>query len=70
LAVCSEWGSWLNAEHTKMEYIGGERCWNGPDRKTIVELTCSDTNTVLSVQVTIPFVMPWSAQSLSHLFAA
>jgi hypothetical protein len=55
-----------------MEYIGGERCWNGPDRKTIVELTCSDTNTVLSVQVTIPFVMPWSAQSstLSHLFAA
>jgi len=45
-----EWGSWLNSEHTKMEYTGGERCWNGPDRKTIVDLTCSDTNTVLSVQ--------------------
>jgi protein kinase C substrate 80K-H len=44
-----EWGSWLNPEHTQMEYVRGERCWNGPDRKTVVNLTCGDANNVVSV---------------------
>jgi protein kinase C substrate 80K-H len=47
----SEWGSWLNPEHTQMEYVRGERCWNGPDRKTVVNLTCGDANNVVSVSV-------------------
>jgi len=44
------WGKWIDEGHTQMEYSGGERCWNGPDRKTIVNLSCGDTNEVLSVQ--------------------
>lgn len=53
----SDWRQWLDAEHTTMEYAGGERCWNGPERKTIVKLSCGEANKVISVEVRYFFLL-------------
>nr|CCA24761.1 glucosidase 2 subunit beta putative [Albugo laibachii Nc14] len=37
------------AQYTKMLFGGGAKCWNGPERSTVVELICGTTEEILSV---------------------
>lgn len=32
-----------------MKYEHGTRCWNGPERSTVVTLVCDDENKVIEV---------------------
>eukprot|EP01050_Picozoa_sp_SAG11_P015616 SAG11_NODE_2046_length_3884_cov_2.228005_4_plen_235_part_00 len=36
-------------EGGKMKYENGQRCWNGPERSTIVTLVCEDEDKILEV---------------------
>ncbi|KAJ8503499.1 hypothetical protein ON010_g19079 [Phytophthora cinnamomi] len=37
------------ADHTKMRYSKGQRCWKGPERSALVHLDCGEDNEILSV---------------------
>merc|ERR1712142_1276655 len=46
------WGSWTGPDDDKyssMKFTGGQGCWNGPARSTIVYLQCGAENTITSV---------------------
>merc|ERR1719481_260695 len=46
------WGSWAGPksdEYSIMKFSGGQGCWNGPDRSTIVHLQCGAENILNSV---------------------
>ncbi|XP_006816140.1 glucosidase 2 subunit beta-like [Saccoglossus kowalevskii] len=46
-----KWKGWEGPEgnkYSKMKYDGGERCWNGPDRSTLVNLRCGIDNVVIT----------------------
>lgn len=46
------WGHWSGAEPNKYEQMtfeGGQSCWNGPQRTTVVRVSCGSENKVLSV---------------------
>ncbi|CAG9853820.1 unnamed protein product [Phyllotreta striolata] len=46
------WGQWSGPESNKYEqmtYDKGQSCWNGPTRSTIVRISCSSENKILSV---------------------
>jgi len=46
------WGSWAGPksdEYSIMKFSGGQGCWNGPDRSTIVYLQCGAENILNSV---------------------
>ncbi|XP_057299913.1 glucosidase 2 subunit beta-like isoform X2 [Hydractinia symbiolongicarpus] len=46
------WGQWSghdNAKYSRMKYEGGQGCWNGPARSTVVNLSCGKDNAVLTV---------------------
>lgn len=44
-------GNWkgYNEDYSKMEFTGGVRCWNGPDRSATIVLSCGSEHKVLSV---------------------
>ncbi|XP_044758086.1 glucosidase 2 subunit beta [Coccinella septempunctata] len=46
------WGHWSGPDHNKyerMSYERGQACWNGPQRSTIVNISCGSDNKVTSV---------------------
>ncbi|KAK9878881.1 hypothetical protein WA026_003710 [Henosepilachna vigintioctopunctata] len=46
------WGKWSGPEtnkYQKMLFEGGQPCWNGPTRSTLVNLSCGSENKVTSV---------------------
>jgi len=46
------WGEWTGPEgdpYASMKFTGGQTCWNGPARSTIVHLHCGVDNDVTSV---------------------
>merc|ERR1712106_865415 len=46
------WGEWTGPEgdlYASMKFTGGQTCWNGPARSTIVRLHCGVDNDVTSV---------------------
>uniref|UniRef100_UPI00398ED2F8 glucosidase 2 subunit beta isoform X2 n=1 Tax=Pristiophorus japonicus TaxID=55135 RepID=UPI00398ED2F8 len=45
------WGSWAGPEHNKfsaMKYDHGTGCWQGPNRSTLIKLSCGKETAVLS----------------------
>lgn len=42
------WGQWVDG-YNKMKYTGGQGCWNGPARSTLVRMSCGRENLLLSV---------------------
>ncbi|CCI10126.1 Gbg9288 [Albugo candida] len=38
-----------DSQYTKMLFGGGAKCWNGPERSTIVHLICGTTEEIVSV---------------------
>ena len=50
--VIGYWGNWGENEASKysvMKFQNGLACWNGPQRSTLVRLTCGLENKVISV---------------------
>jgi len=49
----SRLGNWVGWKDLplmrKMEYQHGDKCWNGPERSTIVEVACGPESKILSV---------------------
>ncbi|XP_056632367.1 glucosidase 2 subunit beta-like [Diorhabda sublineata] len=46
------WGYWSGSKlnkYEKMTFEGGQSCWNGPQRTTVVTVNCGSENKVLSV---------------------
>ncbi|KAF4526121.1 hypothetical protein B566_EDAN007615 [Ephemera danica] len=46
------WGQWAGPEHNKfarMMYDRGQGCWNGPQRSTLVVISCGVENELISV---------------------
>ncbi|CAG9837094.1 unnamed protein product [Diabrotica balteata] len=46
------WGHWSGSEPNKYEqmtYDKGQTCWNGPQRSTVVKVSCSGENKLISV---------------------
>ncbi|KAK7206204.1 glucosidase II beta subunit-like-domain-containing protein [Myxozyma melibiosi] len=42
-------GKFDRYEGNKIYYTGGAKCWNGPQRSTVVEMRCGEKNKLLSV---------------------
>lgn len=45
------WDKWIGSdsnEYSSMRYGNGERCWNGPDRSTVVHLQCGIEDKIIS----------------------
>lgn len=47
------WGEWVGPEgagrYSRMKFTGGQGCWNGPARSTLVHLHCGSENTLSQV---------------------
>lgn len=46
------WGKWSGSETNKYEQMTfeqGQSCWNGPQRSTIVKISCGRENKIVSV---------------------
>ena len=69
------WGSWVGSDnkYAGMKYEGGQGCWKGPSRSTVVDLACGSENKIISVgepnrcEYAMQFITPAMCQEVKHL---